>query len=191
MLYDSNSFASSAATKISASAPWHHDSQREHAPFNRRPCESSITRLSDAANRFAISRAASSLRSCKKPLFWRTASPMSSALRASPCARTMMDCTQLSGYVGHICYPKYCLPASPEWPDRRGRLHAAQFVGRPMGRNEKRSKSGVETGLQTCFASTACVNSGEKATCVIETSSRTMLKRIARLIRFSRTSLDT
>ena len=60
-------------------------------PFKSKACESSITRLSDAANRVAMSRAASSLRSCRKPLFWRTASPMSSALRASPWARTIID----------------------------------------------------------------------------------------------------
>lgn len=35
------------------------------------------------------------------------------------------------------------------------------------------------------------MNSGEKATCVIETSSITRLKRKARLVKFSRTSLDT
>ena len=49
----------------------------------------------------------------------------------------------------------------------------------------------VGDGRLTCFASTAWVNSGEKATCVIETSSSTMLKRSARRVRFSRTSLDT
>jgi len=47
------------------------------------------------------------------------------------------------------------------------------------------------TRVRTCFASTACVNSGEKATCVIETSSKTRLNRRARLVRFSRTSRET
>jgi hypothetical protein len=43
----------------------------------------------------------------------------------------------------------------------------------------------------TCLASTAWVNSGEKATWVMETSSSVNPKRAARLIRFSRTSLET
>ena len=55
-----------------------------------------------------------------------------------------------------------------------------------LGRIQK-----VENEQLTCFASTAWVNSGEKATCVIETSSSTILKRSARRVRFSRTSLDT
>lgn len=48
-----------------------------------------------------------------------------------------------------------------------------------------------ETRGQTCFASTAWVNSGENATCVIETSSRTTLNRNALLVKFSRTSRET
>lgn len=51
--------------------------------------------------------------------------------------------------------------------------------------------AGGETGPRTCLASTAWVNSGEKATCVIETSSSTILKRSARRVKFSLTSLDT
>jgi hypothetical protein len=47
------------------------------------------------------------------------------------------------------------------------------------------------TRARTCFASTACVNSGEKATWVIDTSSKTRLNRSARLVRFSRTSRET
>ena len=43
----------------------------------------------------------------------------------------------------------------------------------------------------TCLASTAWVNSGEKATCVMETSSSVNPKRAARLIRLSRTSRET
>lgn len=62
-------------------------------------------------------------------------------------------------------------------------------------RNLRRREVGSRvSGLgraRTCFASTAWVNSGEKATWVIETSSRTMLKRSARRVRFSRTSLET
>lgn len=62
-------------------------------------------------------------------------------------------------------------------------------------RNLRRREVGSRvSGLgraRTCFASTAWVNSGEKATWVIETSSRTMLKRRARRVRFSRTSLET
>ena len=69
-----------------------HNSYKAIAPLSRSACESSITLLPDVANKFAMSRAASSLRSCRKPWFERTASPMSSALFASPCARTMMDC---------------------------------------------------------------------------------------------------
>jgi len=44
---------------------------------------------------------------------------------------------------------------------------------------------------RTCFASTAWVNSGENATCVMETSSRTRLNRNALLVKFSRTSRET
>ena len=43
----------------------------------------------------------------------------------------------------------------------------------------------------TCLASTAWVNSGEKATWVMETSSSVNPKRAARLIRLSRTSRET
>src|ERR1700760_4946371 len=50
---------------------------------------------------------------------------------------------------------------------------------------------GMARDERTCLASTACVNSGENATCVIETSSMTRPNRAARLTRFSRTSLDT
>ena len=53
------------------------------------------------------------------------------------------------------------------------------------------SSKAFEAQPRTCFASTACVNSGEKATCVIETSSNTRLNRSARRVRFSRTSRDT
>ena len=53
------------------------------------------------------------------------------------------------------------------------------------------ARGAQKRGPRTCFASTACVNSGEKATCVIETSSSTRLKRNARRVRFSRTSRDT
>lgn len=50
-----------------------------------------MTRFPDVARTFAISRAASRRRSSRKPLFARIASPISSALRASPCARTIID----------------------------------------------------------------------------------------------------
>jgi len=52
------------------------------------------------------------------------------------------------------------------------------------------SKDGVARA-RTCFASTACVNSGENATWVIDTSSKTRLNRSARFVRFSRTSRET
>lgn len=62
-----------------------------HAPFSNKPAESSITRFPPCASWFAISRAASRRRSCKKPWLDRTASPISSADRASPWARTIID----------------------------------------------------------------------------------------------------
>ena len=66
------------------------------------------------------------------------------------------------------------------------------IVGKERRNERERVRtSGAGVGPRTCFASTAWVNSGEKATCVIETSSRTRLKRSARRVRFSRTSLDT
>lgn len=57
-----------------------------------------MTLLPDVARRLAISRAASKRRSSKKPLFVRIDSPMSSALRASPCARTIIDCRKRCQY---------------------------------------------------------------------------------------------
>ena len=119
---------------------------------------------------------------------------MSSALRASPCARTMIDyelnlSSDTQASMGRNRYT----PASPESPDQRGRRRGAQFVVRP-GTDVMRigpARLEGETGLRTCFASTAWVNSGEKATCVIETSSSTILKRSARRVKFSRTNLDT
>jgi hypothetical protein len=60
-------------------------------PFKRSDCASSMTLFPDAESKVAISRAASNLRNCKNPLLLRMASPISSALRASPCARTIMD----------------------------------------------------------------------------------------------------
>lgn len=61
-------------------------------PFKRRDCESNMTLFPESESKVAISRAASSLRNCRKPLLFRIASPISSALRASPCARTIIDC---------------------------------------------------------------------------------------------------
>ena len=64
---------------------------RSLLPLRRRESESSMTLFPEAANRDAISRAASNLRKDRKPLFVRIASPINSALLASPCARTMID----------------------------------------------------------------------------------------------------
>lgn len=66
-------------------------SQNTDLPFKSKLCASSITLFPDVARRFAISRAASSRRSSRKPLFARSDSPISSALLASPSARTMID----------------------------------------------------------------------------------------------------
>lgn len=60
-------------------------------PFNNSVAESSITRFPLCASCAAISLAASRRRNSKKPLLDRTASPMSSADRASPWARTIID----------------------------------------------------------------------------------------------------
>lgn len=76
---------------ISDKSPRKHE---QDLPLRSRLWESSITRLPDVARRVAMSRAASKRRSCKKPLFARMASPINSALWASPFARTIMDCRQ-------------------------------------------------------------------------------------------------
>ncbi len=62
-----------------------------NSPFKRRDCESNMTLFPESESNVAMSRAASSLRNCRNPLLFRIASPISSALRASPCARTIMD----------------------------------------------------------------------------------------------------
>lgn len=64
--------------------------------FKSRLCESSMIRLPEVDSVVAMSRAASRRLSSKKPLFLRTASPMSSAARASPAERTMMACFSCS-----------------------------------------------------------------------------------------------
>lgn len=64
-------------------------------PFRSKPWESSITLFPDVARMLAISRAASSLRNSRKPLFCRIASPINSALLASPCARRIIDYRQI------------------------------------------------------------------------------------------------
>jgi hypothetical protein len=61
-------------------------------PFNSKLLASRTTLLPLVDSSDAISRAASSFRSCRKPLLDRTASPINSADRASPWARTMIDC---------------------------------------------------------------------------------------------------
>src|SRR5882757_3786380 len=62
-----------------------------NVPFNNRLCASNITLFPEAARMLAISLAASNRRSSKNPLFVRIASPINSALRASPWARTIID----------------------------------------------------------------------------------------------------
>jgi len=64
---------------------------RRSLPLSSRLCESSMTLFPDVANWAAISLAASSRRSSRKPLFLRRDSPTSSADCASPWARTMID----------------------------------------------------------------------------------------------------
>lgn len=78
--------------------------------------------------------------------------------------------------------------ASPELLDQLGMPRGRLFVAQPKQRSERVAVFYVR---HTCFASTACVNSGEKATCVIDTSSRTILKRLARIVKFSLTRRDT
>lgn len=68
--------------------------------------------------------------------------------------------------------------------------HEALSVARPIDASGMAAKS-EEDRARTCLASTACVNSGEKATCVMDTSSNTRLKILARAVKFSRTSLET
>lgn len=157
------------------------------APLRSKLCESSMTLLPDPAKIVAISRAASRRRSSRKPLFLRSASPTSSALFASPCALTMIDWSnvRLEGQTNPQASPVF-----PESLDQLETQHGMPFVERP-----KKTYLHVAQVIihvkNTCLASTACVNSGEKATWVIDTSSRTRLNFRARSVKFSRTSRDT
>ena len=81
-------------------------------PFKRRDCASSMTLFPDTESKVAISRAASSLRNCKNPLLVRIASPISSALRASPCARTIMDWKRGAHQLDSVSMMTNELPAS-------------------------------------------------------------------------------
>lgn len=62
------------------------------SPSSKSELLSSMILLPLCDSTLAMSLAASSLRRARKPLLALTASPMSSAERASPWARTMIDC---------------------------------------------------------------------------------------------------
>ncbi len=104
-----------------------------NVPFSSKLCESSIILLPDAASKLAISRAASNLRRERKPLFVRTASPMSMADSASPCARTIIDyCEGINNTLtqgNEIHEPVFLESLGP-----LGTLLSGRFVAQPIER---------------------------------------------------------
>ena len=71
-----------------------------------------MTLFPDSDSKVAMSRAASNLRNCKNPLLCRMASPISSALRASPCARTIIDWKGWGNQLDSVSTMTNELPAS-------------------------------------------------------------------------------
>lgn len=154
-------------------------------PFSSKPCESSMTLFPDVARILAISQAASSQCSLRKPLFWHMASPISLGLFASPCTWTMIDYRQvrvMKSFKWHTCFSWIA------WSTKKVAQNAVCWATYSPLDNRV-----IYEQLErlTCFASTACVNSGEKATWVIDMSSRTRPNFRAQSVRLSRTSLET
>ena len=159
----------------------------KYLPFSNKLSESSIILFPEFAKVLAISRAASNRLSSRKPLFWRIASPTSSALFASPWARTIMDCEIVRQELQARCLKTHLFFLDSLVHQKRSA--ECSLLGHLW--NVRLAFLLCLCISQTCLASTACVNSGEKATCVMETSSSTILNLKARCVRFSRTSRDT
>jgi hypothetical protein len=89
-----------------------------------------MMRFPDEAKRLAMSRAASSRRSSRKPLFVRMASPISSALLASPDALMIIDLRGIRS-VSEVRLESCYVLVSLGWLDQPRMLRAVLFVARP------------------------------------------------------------